>query len=441
MRKHRKLIILTLGIIFNLAIIGYFKYSIFFIQTFTQTGSNFLVTQLILPLGISFFTFQQISYLIDSYRGKVEEYNLLNYSLFVTFFPQLIAGPIVRQDILLKQFSNPRIASIVQNNIASGICVFFIGLFKKAVLADSIAIYANPLFSEAYKGASIGFFEAWLGSLAYTFQLYFDFSGYSDMAIGLGLLLGISLPVNFNSPFKARDISEFWRRWHITLSNFIRDYLYSPITIYLTRYAMNRRISNFNIFLLTVAFPILFTFFWMGLWHGAGWTFILFGLIHGVYLVIHQVWIVVERNLGLTKILSNSLIFRLFALLLTFASVVVSFVMFRAPNVQTAIQIYKGMLGHYGIYLPEKFQDFYSGLSDYVTLKAIEDLPLMGNGSLVGLIELLGLLLIMSLICCLPNVSQASGRLKLITVFLTAYFTVQALVFPKVASQFLYFQF
>ena len=229
LKKHSKLL-LSVGVCVNLGFLGYFKYTNFLVdQINTVASTNFNIETIILPLAISFFTFQQIAYLVDAKRGLTSEYSFLHYALFVTFFPQLIAGPIVHHKQMLPQFEAVQNAKFDYMNIAIGLSIFSIGLFKKTVLADGMAPYANVVFAQAEAGESISMFVAWGGALAYTFQLYFDFSGYSDMAIGIARLFGIVLPLNFYSPYKSLNISEFWRRWHITLSNFLRDYIYIPL--------------------------------------------------------------------------------------------------------------------------------------------------------------------------------------------------------------------
>ncbi len=228
--KLSKKTILTIGVSINLLVLGYYKYANFFVDTLNALNStNIVLYEVILPLAISFFTFQQITYLVDSYRGQTKEYKFLHYCLFVTFFPQLIAGPIVHHKEMLPQFANNIVYKIRSKNLAIGITIFALGLFKKVVLADGVSVYSTPVFDAAESGVILTFFEAWAGALAYTFQLYFDFSGYSDMAIGIARMFGILLPLNFNSPYKSTSIIDFWRRWHITLSRFLRDYLYIPL--------------------------------------------------------------------------------------------------------------------------------------------------------------------------------------------------------------------
>ena len=218
-KQPNKKPILIFGVIVNLGLLAYFKYANFFVDNLNNiAGTDIVLEQIILPLAISFFTFQQIAYLVDAWRGETKEYNFLHYCLFVTFFPQLIAGPIVHHKEMLPQFAKDVVYKLRSKHLAIGLTIFAIGLFKKVVLADGISVYASPVFDAAEAGVVLTFFEAWGGSLAYTFQLYFDFSGYSDMAIGIARMFGIRLPLNFNSPYKATSIIDFWRKWHITLS-------------------------------------------------------------------------------------------------------------------------------------------------------------------------------------------------------------------------------
>ncbi len=272
--KHSVRGALVVGIAFNLGTLGYFKYFNFFVETANvvfNAGFNF--DEIILPLAISFFTFQQITFLVDAYRGKACDYNFLHYALFVTFFPQLIAGPIVHHAEMMPQFLKRKTGGLSNASIAVGGSIFLLGLFKKVVLADNVAAYATPVFAAASAGQELTLIESWGGVLAYTFQLYFDFSGYSDMAIGLARMFGIVLPLNFNSPYKAASIIDFWRRWHMTLSRFLRDYVYFPLGGSL-RGRMKRHIN------------LMITMLLGGLWHGAGWTFVVWGGLHGIYLMI-----------------------------------------------------------------------------------------------------------------------------------------------------------
>lgn len=335
--RYRKTWLTTLGVCFNLALLGYYKYSAFFLNNVAQlTGFEWQIEQIALPLAISFFTFQQIAYLIDVQRHKVTEHNFTNYLLFVCFFPQLIAGPIVHHGEMMPQFRNIEKLHQINRYFAVGLSIFIMGLFKKTVLADGIATYANPIFNQADSGETLHFFTAWGGALAYTFQLYFDFSGYSDMAIGLALLFGIALPINFNSPYKALNIVDFWRRWHITLSRFLRDYLY--ISLGGNRLGFFRRYSN-----------LMITMVLGGLWHGAGWNFLIWGALHGSYLIINHAFSHL-RETYLTFI--HDRWFKPVAWTITFIAVVVGWVFFRAQTFEGAITMLSAMAGLNGVSLP-----------------------------------------------------------------------------------------
>jgi len=317
LNKQASKIILSVGISVNLSLLAYFKYSDFFIENInTVSNSNIELLHLALPLAISFFTFQQIAYLVDSYRQETKEYDFLNYALFVTFFPQLIAGPIVHHGEMMPQFSSKWNLVKKYKNIATGIFIFTIGLFKKVVIADTFAVWATNGFD---KTETLNMLEGWVTSLSYTFQLYFDFSGYTDMAIGIALLFNIKLPINFNSPYKATSIQDFWRRWHITLSRFLRDYIYIPLG--------GNRISSFRTYANLMA-----TFILGGLWHGAGWTFLFWGFLHGGALVIHRLWKVFDLRMHY-----------LFAWFITFNFINISWVFFRAKEWEDAIKVLKAM--------------------------------------------------------------------------------------------------
>ncbi len=311
--------LLAFGIIFNIFLLGYFKYADFFIHNVNYiSNTNIPTLDLVLPLAISFFTFQQIAYLVDSYKKETKEYDFLNYAVFVTFFPQLIAGPIVHHKEMMPQFANIRNKIKNYKNIVLGIFIFSIGLFKKVVIADTFALWATHGFDVAN---TLNIFEAWATSLSYTFQLYFDFSGYTDMAIGAALLFNIKLPINFNSPYKALNIQDFWKRWHITLSRFLRDYVYIPLGG--NRKGKYRVYSN-----------LLATFLIGGLWHGAGWTFIFWGFLHGAAMAVHRAW--KELNFTVNKYL---------AWFITFNFLNASWVFFRAKEWGDAIKVLKGMFG------------------------------------------------------------------------------------------------
>jgi D-alanyl-lipoteichoic acid acyltransferase DltB (MBOAT superfamily) len=332
--------LLTGAIIANLALLAYYKYANFFVSNWNAvTGAELGFAEVVLPLGISFFTFTQIAFLVDAYQGKVREYNLVHYGLFVTYFPHLIAGPILHHGEMMPQFARQEIYRPQYDLIAAGLTLFVLGLAKKVLIADGVAVHVAPVFDAPGAGVTLTMLEAWCGALAYTFQLYFDFSGYSDMAVGLSLLFGVRLPINFQSPYKAVNIIDFWRRWHMTLSRFLRDYLYVPLGG--NRKSRTRRYIN-----------LLLTMLLGGLWHGAGWTFVLWGALHGVYLVINHGWREFRRRLGHNPHHSTPW-GRRTGCLLTFIAVVVGWVLFRAPDVDTALQILRAMAGFNGIVLPE----------------------------------------------------------------------------------------
>lgn len=312
---------LIAGLIFNLGLIAYFKYFYFLLSQFlapADIAQHIPWASPLLPLGISFYTFQKIAYLVDTYQRKVVPHSFHEFTLFVSFFPQLVAGPIVHQKEILPQLQRFQKPANMRW-IAMGVVCFIFGLAKKTVLADPLGNIAAPIFLQSLHMRP-DFAQAWLGALAYTLQLYFDFSAYSDMAIGLGLMFGIRLPLNFFSPYKATSMIDFWRRWHITLSRFLRDYLYIPLGG--NRKGPARRYIN-----------IMLTMLIGGLWHGAGWTFVLWGGLHGLYLCINHAW--EKAGLKLPRML---------AWLLTFLAVVFAWVLFRAENMTAALAIWRAML-------------------------------------------------------------------------------------------------
>ncbi|PHR52753.1 MAG: membrane-bound O-acyltransferase family protein [Robiginitomaculum sp.] len=318
-----------IGLVFNISLLGYFKYMDFFIQNINlAVGSEIPLLYLALPLAISFFTLQQIAYLVDSYEGLVKEKNFLNYTIFVVFFPQLIAGPIVHHKEMMPQFSGVRYKVKNYKNIVMGLFIFSIGLFKKAIIADTLAVWATNGFDNV---ETIHFIMAWFVSLSYTFQLYFDFSGYTDMAMGAALLFNIRLPQNFNSPYKATGMIDFWKRWHITLTNFITTYIYMPIVRSFEKLTFHKAM------LTTIV-----TFLIAGLWHGASWTFVVFGGLNGVGIAANHYW---KKK---TKFKLN----RILAWFLTFNFVNITFVFFRAREWDDAIKILNGMSGRSGFTLP-----------------------------------------------------------------------------------------
>lgn len=354
LRAKRKLWLLIAAIGANLVMLGYFKYLGFF----TEIASSLLHEDLrlgaiILPLGISFFTFQQISYLVDAYNGRTKTNTFVEYALFVTFFPHLIAGPIVHHlEILPQLVAMKNSKSLAKYDLAVGLAMFLVGLFKKAVIADHLDSYTVPMFAAAEDQAvALTFVEAWSGALSYALQIYFDFSGYSDMAIGLARLFGIRFPVNFESPFKASSMIDFWQRWHITMTRFFMGYVYNPIVAHLVRLRAARGLATSQRILATpgpfvtlVAGPILLTMFLVGLWHGGAWKFVAFGLLHGIYLIVNHAWRLVKSRMD-GKVGASSVFARIFSWGLTFAAVVVGFVLFRAQTLTGATNVILGMTG------------------------------------------------------------------------------------------------
>lgn len=322
--------VLTVGIIGNLGLLGYFKYADFFIGNVnTVFGANFELLHLLLPLAISFFTFQQIAYLVDSYKKGTKEYNFVNYALFVTFFPQLIAGPIVHHKEMMPQFAAKENKFLNYDNIAKGMFIFTIGLFKKLVIADTFAEWANF----GYAGTeALDFFSAWTTSLSFYFQIYFDYSGYTDMAIGIALLFNIVLPINFYGPLKAVNIQEFWRRWNMTLTRFLREYIFLP----LGGARKGRTIGYIN---------LIITFTLGGLWHGANWTFVVWGLLHGSALVFFIMW----KKFGIK-------LHHWLSWFITFNFLNMSVVFFRAEDWEAAMRMLKGMVAFDRILLPSEVE-------------------------------------------------------------------------------------
>jgi alginate O-acetyltransferase complex protein AlgI len=312
--------VLAIGITFNLCLLGYFKYAGFFVANVDEFfGAQWVVPNIILPIGISFITFQKIAFLVDAHRGLVRNFTLLNYAFFVTFFPQLIAGPITHHSEIMPQIGPSRRRDLTAD-LAVGISIFVVGLFKKVVIADTLAVYADAGYSMLQAGHPLDSASAWITVLCYSFQLYYDFSGYSDMAVGLARMFGFRLPVNFYSPYKSTSIIDFWRRWHITLSRFLRDYLYIPLGG--NRRGPVRRYANLAIVMLLG-----------GLWHGANWTFVVWGGVHALMLGVNHAWRAIPA--------SNSSVFKTraaewSAVLLTFVAVTLAWIPFRVNSLSNA---------------------------------------------------------------------------------------------------------
>lgn len=320
---------LTASIVFNLTLLGFFKYANFFITSVNQISSVDLpVLHIILPLGISFFTFTQISLLVDAYHRKIKDVDFLHYLLFTSYFPYIIAGPILHHQEMMPQFSDPAHYQVKADNFAIGVSLFVFGLGKKLLIADNLASAIQPVFA----GGDPQFFQAWLGMIAYTMQLYFDFSGYSDMAVGVSRLMGFHIPINFHSPYKATSVSDFWQRWHISLSRFLRNYLYIPLGG--NREGQLKRYRN-----------LILTMLLGGLWHGANWTFVIWGGLHGLYLCVQHGWQhMMEKHQRPPSALTDVL-----GRILTFIAVVVAWCFFRSPDVGSAFSVLAGMIGYNGV--------------------------------------------------------------------------------------------
>jgi alginate O-acetyltransferase complex protein AlgI len=408
----KKKYLLIIGISANLFLLGYFKYADFFISNINSSFDlSYSQLNLVLPLAISFFTFQQVAYLVDSYKQETREYDFLNYAIFVSFFPQLISGPIVHHKEMMPQFTCQRNMIIQYKNIAKGLIFFFIGLFKKVVIADTFAIWATTGFDSA---TTLTLAEAWACSLSFTFQLYFDFCGYTDMAIGLALLFNIRLPINFNSPYKATNIQDFWRRWHITLTRFLKDHVYIPLG--------GNKAHPFRIYA-----NLMVTFLLGGLWHGAGWTFIFWGFIHGLAIIGHRLW----KNFG----------FRMNQFLgwvITFNFINLSWVFFRAREWEDAIKVLKGMIGLNGVVVSKSLLRLFPNLSDYGFLAGDHLKNLQANDDVFRMI-------IVSIVVVIffKNSNDFVSTLKmnwLTLIFVSLVSSISILSLTKI-SPFLYFNF
>ena len=350
--------LLAVGVAANIAFLGYFKYRNFFLHTTNLlVGTHFAFRPSILPLGISFITFQKIAYLVDVYTRKVKTGGFLDFLLFTLFFPRVVAGPIVHYQEVMPQLSRPTFRW-VSTDVAVALCLFSIGLFKKVVIADSLADFANPVFAAPLQGEAVTMLSGWTGALAYTFQIYFDFSGYSDMALGVARIFGVVLPMNFNSPLKASSILEFWSRWHITLSRFLTAYVYTPLLLRMTRRRMARgkpvlrgRSTEMSAIVMLIALPTVLTMTLCGFWHGVGSTFIVWGILHGLMLTTNQAWRTLRPRFWRHQA-SHDRVMTPVGFVLTFAAVVLTFVFFRASSVTAAIAILRGMAGLNGITVP-----------------------------------------------------------------------------------------
>jgi alginate O-acetyltransferase complex protein AlgI len=388
---------LLVGLAVNLLVLAYFKYANFFLTNAnTVFGSHLGLLDVVLPLGISFFTFQKIAYLVDAYRGEAEEYDLLDFSLFVMYFPQLIAGPIVHHKEMIPQFRRLAISRFSAVDLAAGLTLFTIGLMKKVLIADSVVRWSDPVFAIAQAGGAPSLIEAWAGALAFTFQIYFDFSGYTDMALGLALMIGMRLPLNFNSPYKATNIIEFWRRWHMTLSRFLRDYVYFPLGG--NRRGKQRRYLN-----------LMATMLLGGMWHGAAWTFIVWGGLHGLYLIVNHGWVALRKDRRPFPLPTATRLWG--ARAITFLAVVLGWVFFRAEGFHAAFAMVKGMIGLNGTVLPMRY-----GPELGIFASLLRHLGVRFDNSIVatarGMREPVGLAALFVVVWVLPNSQELLARFR-----------------------------
>jgi alginate O-acetyltransferase complex protein AlgI len=418
---------LILGIGGNLAALGYFKYFNFFVNNLNGLFSLSLSDKsILLPLGISFFTFHQIAYLVDTYRQETTPVSLGHYALFVSFFPQLIAGPIVRFHEVMARFTSSDAFRLDMEQFGQGITIFLLGMFKKVCLADALSPYVAQVFHAANGQVNLTFFESWGAALCYTLQIYFDFSGYSDMAIGMGFMMGVQLPINFNSPYKALNFIDFWRRWHISLSRFLRDYLYIPLGG--NRKGKSRRYLN-----------VMGTMLLGGLWHGANWTFVFWGGFHGLCIVINHAWHNVRARLG-WPVGQERWWGRASAQMLTFIFVVVAWVFFRAETFTAAKRVLEGMAGINGMVLPSQILNLAPFLKHFISGQGT--VPLLADGTVMGFIEMSILIGIgLSLVFWGRNLYEMSQSRRVYLLIPTFALAMQQIFFAVNISPFLYFRF
>ena len=424
-RSHkRQLLIFAIGV--NLAGLAYHKYGAFFVESMAaMLGTEHRWEGGELPLGISFFTFTQIAFLVDVYQRRASDFDPVRYGLFVTYFPHLIAGPVLHHKQMMPQFARPDIFRFSADRLADGSVIFILGLFKKVVLADAFGNYARPAFAAAGTN-TLTFFEGWGAALSYTLQIYFDFSGYSDMAIGLALMIGIQLPMNFHSPYKARNIADFWRRWHMTLSRFLRDYLYIPLGG--NQKGLARQQVN-----------LMLTMLLGGLWHGAGWTFVVWGGLHGLYLMVFHAWRRLVGGRGWRLPVPLAPVVSGMSWLLTFLLVVVAWVFFRAESFAAATAILQAMSGAHGAVVPQQILALIPSLNLVAT--GVGKVPFLADGTVMGFVEMaLMIAMGLSVVVFAPTLPEMRNRWRYLLVVPCAALALQQVVYGR-ASEFLYYQF
>jgi alginate O-acetyltransferase complex protein AlgI len=412
-QRHWSKAVLLLGIAFNVAFLSYFKYVDFTLGAINDVfGTNLILTHIILPLGISFITFQKVAFLIDVHAGRVKSFTLQDYALFVLFFPQLIAGPIVHFGEMMPQFRGAS-CRFDKENVSVALTLLFFGLFKKVFLADHIGPLVTPIYDQAATGGSISFLMSWMAAVGFTLQIYFDFSGYSDMALGLARFFGIRLPPNFYSPLQASSIIDYWLRWHMTLTRFLTAYIYNPLLLSLTRRrvakgrpAFGGRNTTVGAFVQLLVFPLLLTMFVSGLWHGAGYLFILWGLLHGLFLSINHGWRLIGPKLWLDRARYERFMTPI-GFVLTFLAVTTSMVIFRSSTLQGAANILKGMIGLNGVAIPQQLYNSLGPLAGW--LHSVGVVPEAGSSqSFVMMTVWIPVLMLIALAC--PNTLQIMAR-------------------------------
>lgn len=412
--KWIKRLVLIVGILINVGSIFYFKYFDFFISNvnalFNQT---FELKNVLLPLGISFFTFQQISYLVDSYRGETKDYGFVEYALFVSFFPQLIAGPIVLHSEVIPQFRNKEQRKFNHDNMAKGLYIFAVGLFKKVLIADTFAKAVNWGFSSYMNISSM---DSFLVSLCYTFQLYFDFSGYCDMAVGIGNMFNIKLPNNFNSPYKATSITDFWSRWHMSLTRFLRQYVYIPL-------GGNRKGK------VRTYVNIMIVFLVSGIWHGANWTFIIWGIIHGAANCLNRVFKNTWAKVG-----------NITQWFLTFMFINFTWIIFRADSISQAKYIIKKILSFDSMYVSSGLYECFK-MTEFTFLEEKFSLFSYLPSRITGFYMWSMLAIAFFVILNFKNVSEIKFKPTAGRAIVTVVFVIWAVLSLSGISTFLYFNF
>ena len=425
---------MIVGVSFNLLLLGGFKYTDFIFSNLNSLGASLPLPHILLPLALSFVTFQQIAFLVDTYRSEeIKRIDWLDYPLFITFFPQLIAGPIVHHKEMMPQFASLLSKGremIDWERFARGLFIFSIGLFKKVVIADQFGVWANNGFSYVQKGGILNFFESWATSLSYTFQLYFDFSGYCDMAIGIALFFGITLPINFNSPYKASNIKEFWKRWHMTLGRFLTEYLYIPLGG--NKKGFPRELVNvFIVFTLS------------GIWHGAGWGFIIWGVLHAIAMIIQRVYRYALKSVfGIEEIRSK--VYIVLCWILTFNFINLSWVFFRSESVSGAVDLIKGMMGMNGVVVPSGLQIYLQKIIPFISIKTGELTSIISPSDNKTPILYLTIFFLIAL-CCQNsiNLSKKASQKYLANIFCSLLLTLALIQIYASDYQetFLYFNF